>query len=75
MWHSQQRDMAGSGVGAGLVSHGGRLAVRVGKEGLEGDLPSIRVLGNKGASAMSKPPKPQPTSANSGVFEEAAKAG
>ena len=37
--------------------------------------PSIRVPGNSGARAINRPPKPQPTSANSGNFSEPAKAG
>jgi len=38
-------------------------------------MPSMRVSGNKGASAIKRPPKPQPTSANSGVLPVPANAG
>ncbi len=39
------------------------------------DGPNIRVSGNRGAREISKPPKPQPTSANSGTLPERANEG
>lgn len=35
----------------------------------------MRVSGNKGARVVNRPPKPQPTSANSGIFAVSANAG